>query len=228
MIDKKEHKKRAAEIDDLKTAFEELGQAIENETVTFNDLMLLLSQYERALIKFRNNVVASADNETEIRKLTNCIIDSNEITISISNDGIIRITIPIIVPFKKLKSLRQKPSFLDDENCDTYDLKGVIERANAIRFPLECALLKRKADGCFNKFDYKKAILVYCNNYPEVKKSDVDNFEYKQISDTIMGVLNHGDDNGISIMLTSRYDAKYHTDITIYPSNFKYEFKTSK
>ena len=212
------NEKLIEELEKIKESLSECGGKISPET---------LSDVEHYCLKIRKAASNTLTDEKELNELYSTIIISLEIIIDIEADGVIKIQIPIIAPFKKLKTLRAKPTFLNGDEYKAYELKGCLDKANAIKEPLEFELFKYKKD--FKAFDYSKATILYCNYYENGQvKPDVDNYEYKQLTDTIMSVLNNGDDNNLSIMLTSGYKDHTFTEITVYPSEYIPIFKKAK
>lgn len=196
-------------------------------------LTQLLVKSEKATVNLRKLTAQNAETTTEIMNYNSSIIDSSNVEVDIDDDGVITIKMPILLPFKKLKSYRKSLHLVNantqSESFFNYvkklGLDELYERINAITGALDIAL-----ESFFNtsNLTYSEREKLYScaiynfTNYFELKKNsiypDPDNLEYKQIIDIVANHLTLGDDNHISIILSNKLADSTYSELKIFPN----------
>ena len=102
------------------------------------------------------------------------------------------ISMPLLLPFKKLKNLNLQNNPNQIEFLTTY------EHCNAILNALRYVLHNYLKTHSINKEKYSNATYIYSNiytnDYPKSYIPDNDNYEFKQITDLVCGYISLTDD----------------------------------
>ena len=209
-----------------------------NSNSEFNDIIKCLSKAEKISIETRKYAINFVKNEDDDRKLSYTIINQNSIDITMFENGTLSIIMPLILPFSKIKKLKINSSVSHYSNLNTrnepIDAEGCVRKLkldelyiklNSILEPLKCSLDLFFDGRCIdeNIKKYNNSTFVFTNHMPKVASKmfpDPDNYEYKQIIDTVTKILNLNSDNGIRILIQNRESNETYTELNIYPGNF--------
>lgn len=134
--------------------------------------------------------------------------------------GVISIDMPPLLPFKKVKDIRQRLENINDySSISKLNLNEIYAKANAILYPLDIALKEFFAENKI-KNNYKNSTFVFTNYCNSKVQPDPDNFEYKQVIDIVTDRLSLNSDNGITIVIKNVSDKNLYTNLTVYPDGY--------
>lgn len=185
-----------------------------------NGLIILLTESEKLTLDIRKFVVKNYKNDNS-NSFEKALINSNDIDISVNENGVISINMPPILPFKKVKDIRRLYENIDQSDESTYRCLGKLSKLgldeiyikiNSILEPLSLALSK------IQNYNYKISTLVFTNYYENGRAfPDPDNFEYKQIIDVVTDELCLNDDSNIKIGIQNEASDKCYTNLKVIP-----------
>lgn len=203
-----------------------LNEPIDYDALSSDELMKLLNESEARCLEIRDEVATRLCTVEDFINYKNTLIKANGISVSMDDNGVITIQMPLIMPFKKLKSIRSFPAFVTESQNAKFNFKETLEKANIIIDGLSYALDEFIKNTHINSADYKNAIYEYINYYNNYRGiPDTDNFEYKQITDVIANHLTCGNDNGIDFVLRSRTGKRTFTELKTYPNHYALNIK---
>lgn len=204
-----------------------INKPIDYDALSFDELMKLLNESEARCLEVREEVAVRLCTVEDFVEFKDTLIKADGIAVSMDEDGILTIQMPLILPFKKIKTIRSFPAFVTESPNAKFNLKDTLEKANIIIDGLTYALDEFVKNTNINSADYMNAIYeytnYYCGNYRGVP--DTDNFEYKQITDVVANHLTCGNDNGIDFLLRSRTGNDTYTELKVYPNNYVLNIK---
>ncbi len=191
-----------------------------------NGLIILFTECEKLTLDIRKFVVENYKNDNS-NLFEKTLINSNDIDISVSKNGIISIDMPPISPFKKVKDIRRLYENIDQSDESIYRCLGKLSKlglneiyikVNAILEPLGLALNQ------IQNYNRKISTLVFTNFYENGRAfPDPDNFEYKQIIDVVTDKLRLNDDSNIKIVIQNKASDKCYTNLKVIPQALQTE-----
>ena len=202
----------------IKNKYSEIINLIDG--IDENGLIILLTECEKLTLDIRKFVIKNYKNDNS-NLFEKALIDSNDIDISVNENGIISINMPPILPFKKVKDIRRLYENIDQSDESTYRCLGKLSKLgldeiyikiNAILEPLSLALSQ------IDNYNHKISTLVFTNYYENGRAfPDPDNFEYKQIIDIVTDKLCLNDDSDIKIVIQNKASDKCYTNLKVIP-----------
>lgn len=152
----------------------------------------VLVKTEKAYLQTRRLASETVSSQAAYNAIKKEEMLNDQIKILLLDSGIIKISMPIILPFKKLKEFKSYPF-----GVKKISEKETFEKANALLFLLREELKKFKKETNFSNFSADRITFLYrnCINTDRLYSiPDCDNYEYKQITDTIAASLFYGSD----------------------------------
>lgn len=179
----------------------------------------LLTKSEELTIKIRR-FIANNLPEYHQKSFEKAVVHADEINIEMNEKGVISIDMPPLLPFKKVKDIRQRLENINDySTLSKLKLNEIYAKANAILYPLDIALKEFFAENKI-KNNYKNSTFVFTNYYNLEVQADPDNFEYKQVIDIVTDRLSLNSDNGITIVIRNASNNNLYTNLTVYPNRY--------
>lgn len=177
-----------------------------------------LIKAEKSYIRLRKYISDTVESPYVKEEILQKEVNNSKIKISKLGNGIIKITMPIILPFKKLKSIHAYPNeYTHIEFTDT------IDRVNCFTSLLEKALDDFKKENNLSSIHMQNFTILYKNIFAKENLNsipDSDNYEYKQITDIIVNAFAHGNDgfNNVDFIYNSCLGESTHTDVYLIPN----------
>lgn len=179
----------------------------------------LLTKSEELTLKIRRFVVNNLPEYYQ-KSFEKAIASVSKINIEMNEKGVISIDMPPLLPFKKVKDIRQRLENINDySSISKLNLNEIYAKANAILYPLDIALKEFFAENKI-KNNYKNSTFVFTNYYNLEVQADPDNFEYKQVIDIVTDRLSLNSDNGITIVIRNASNNNLYTNLTVYPNGY--------
>ncbi len=192
-----------------------------NDTNSINRIERLYkasNKCEKLFIALRSRLIYEISLLPQDYKNEHLILNSPILDIKIMEDETgLYIDMPILLPFKKLKTLNLTP------NPDKKTLIKTQEMCNAISLCLDAALFDYLKKNNLDKVKYSKATYIYTNfynnDYPKKRIPDSDNYEYKHITDTVVRKISNLDDGfeNLEFVFRTKFDDRNHTVLKIEP-----------
>lgn len=179
----------------------------------------LLTKSEELTLKIRRFVVNNLPEYYQ-KSIEKAVISVSKINIEMNEEGVISIDMPPLLPFKKVKDIRQRLENINDySSLSKLKLNEIYAKANAILYPLDIALKEFFAENKI-KNNYRNSTFVFTNYYNLEVQADPDNFEYKQVIDIVTDRLSLNSDNGITIVIRNASNNNLYTNLTVYPNGY--------
>lgn len=179
----------------------------------------ILTTSEELTLKIRRFVVNNLP-EYHQKSFEKAVASVSKINIEMNEEGVISIDMPPLLPFKKVKDIRQRLENINDySSISKLNLNEIYEKANAILYPLDIALKEFFAENKI-KNNYRNSTFVFTNYYNLEVQADPDNFEYKQVIDIVTDRLSLNSDNGITIVIRNASNNNLYTNLTVYPDGY--------
>ena len=194
---------------------------LHNSLLNFTDkkAINLLTKSEELTIKIRR-FIANNLPEYHQKSFEKAVVHADEINIEMNEKGVISIDMPPLLPFKKVKDIRQRLENINDySSLSKLKLNEIYAKANAILYPLDIALKEFFAENKI-KNNYKNLTFVFTNYCSSKVQPDPDNFEYKQVIDIVTDRLSLNSDNGITIVIRNASNNNLYTNLTVYPNGY--------
>ncbi|MDD6728710.1 MAG: hypothetical protein PUE08_05775 [Eubacteriales bacterium] len=181
-------------------------------------LKALVSKSEETHLKLRDYIAENICDIDRQKKFTDAEIENCRIKVELIHNGILKITMPIILPFSRLKSVRVFP-----RKRKPNEIMEIFERTNMIVKLLETVLFNFKKENCDPRYSFKNFTIYYKNIYATNNLRtipDTDNYEYKQITDAIVRTFANGNDSfeNADFVLTSCLGTETKTEIYLIPN----------
>lgn len=177
-----------------------------------------LIKAEKSYVRLRKYISDAIESPTVKKEILQKEVNNSKINISKLGNGIIKITMPIILPFKKLKSIRAYPN-----DCTQIEFAETFDRVNCFISLLEKALDDFKKENNFSSIPMQSFTILYKNVFAKEYLSyipDSDNYEYKQITDVIVDAfaINNDSYNNVDFIYNSGIGDSTRTDIYLIPN----------
>lgn len=186
---------------------------------TGKNAIILFTKSEELTLKIRR-FVANNLPEYYQKSIEKAVISVSKINIEMNEEGVISIDMPPLLPFKKVKDIRQRLENINDySSLSKLKLNEIYAKANAILYPLDIALKEFFAENKI-KNNYRNSTFVFTNYYNLEVQADPDNFEYKQVIDIVTDRLSLNSDNGITIVIKNASNKNSYTNLTVYPDGY--------
>ncbi len=192
-----------------------------NSLLNFTDknAINLLTKSEELTLDIRRFVVNNLPEYYQ-KSFEKAVASVSKINIEMNEEGVISIDMPPLLPFKKVKDIRQRLENINDySSLSKLKLNEIYAKANAILYPLDIALKEFFAENKI-KNNYKNLTFVFTNYCSSKVQPDPDNFEYKQVIDVVTDRLSLNSDNGITIVIKNVSDKNLYTNLTVYPDGY--------
>lgn len=187
--------------------------ALKQEAISNEELSALAINTEKLFIDGRA-FVAENYNSGPTFQIRDTDLVEEHITITENENGL-KIVMPVLMPFKKLKNERMAAKPKKPECVE------VFEKCNALLKPLETALKKYCEKNPIDREKYSKTVFEYSSNFNTNKRGipDADNLEYKQITDLVVSYVSNTDDSfeNVDFVFKARKKDTTHTVLRIVP-----------
>ncbi|MGN0534552.1 MAG: hypothetical protein ACI4IR_00960 [Eubacterium sp.] len=186
---------------------------------TYKNAIFLLTKSEELTLDIRR-FIANNLPEYHQKSFEKAVASVSIINIEMNEKGVISIDMPPLLPFKKVKDIRQRLENINDySSISKLNLNEIYAKANAILYPLDIALKEFFAENKI-KNNYKNSTFVFTNYCNSKVQPDPDNFEYKQVIDVVTDRLSLNSDNGITIAMRNVLNNNLYTNLTVYPDGY--------
>lgn len=187
--------------------------ALKKEGISNEELSALAINTEKLFIDVRAFVAENCNSRPTIQIIETDLAEEH-IIITENECGLI-IVMPIILPFKKIKSIRMAPKPNKNECVD------VFEKCNALLKSLEIALKRYCDNNPIDREKYAKTVFEYSSNFNTNKRGipDADNLEYKQITDLVISFISNKDDSfeNVDFVFKARQAESTNTVLRVVP-----------
>lgn len=192
--------------------------AVKDDEIFEEFLKDAVQKSERCHLKLRRFAAENVDNPLTKKKIVESEIRNCQITVEVINNGIIKITMPIILPFAKTKAVKIYPN-----ETNQSEIVEAFDRTNMIVNLLERVLLNFKNENKISTVPFKNSTIYYKNIFAkkDIRSAfDTDNYEYKQITDAIIRTFANGNDSfdNLDFVLTSCVGSTTRTEIYLIPN----------
>ncbi len=193
--------------------------ALKQEGISNEELSKLAIDTEKLFIDVRSFVAEHYSCRPSLQIRETEFVEEH-ITITENENGL-KIVMPVLMPFKKLKNERMAAKPKKTGCVEVY------EKCNALYKSLETALKKYCESNPVDREKYSKTVFEYSSNFNTNKRGipDADNLEYKQITDLVVSYVSNTDDSfeNVDFVFRVRKKDTTHTILRIVPQEV-YEY----